>query len=230
LVGCIESDTPPRFPFFDIDIYYSTRKRHNRELGEGFRNILQTFTFNSELSSIIHDLQLLTDLFIELTTTRKSADRRELDHSAASLRHRLLSYPSAQKTTTPHDLISESCRLSDLIYLRTILPGYPSRDWVYNTVVEKLKSCIDGINFSGFASNGIVGELMLWLLFISSIVDLGPANRSWFVVRISKVASALQLQSWSHVKTVLMKFLWVEQMHEYLCLVLWNEIIAMESL
>jgi Fungal specific transcription factor domain len=230
LVGCIESDSPPRFQFFDVDIYHSTTKRHNGELGEGFRNILQIFAFDSELSSIIHDLQLLTDLFIELTTTRTSADRRELDHSAASLRHRLLSCHSARKTTTPQDLISESCRLSALIYLRTILPGYPSRDWVYATLIEKLKSCIDGINLSGFASNGIVGELMLWVLFISSIVDLGPANRLWFVVRIAKVASALQLQGWSHVKKVLMKFLWVEQMHEYPCSVLWNEVIAMESL
>jgi hypothetical protein len=193
-------------------------KQHNRELGKGFRNILQTSEFDSELSSIIHDLKNLTDLFIELNTTRTSADRRELDHLAASLRHHLLSCPSARRTTTPQNLICESCRLTALIYLKTILPGYPSRHWVYKALIEKLKSCIDGINLGGFA---------LWLLFISGLVDLGHTNRTWFVVRFSKVASALQLQDWGHVKTILIKFLWVEEMHEYPCSALWNEVIVM---
>jgi hypothetical protein len=47
---------------------------------------------------------------------------------------------------------------------------------------------------------------MLWLLFISGVVDLGYMNRTWHVVSASKVASALQLQDWGHVKTILIKF------------------------
>jgi hypothetical protein len=76
----------------------------------------------------------------------------------------------------------------------------------YKTLIEKLKLCIDDINPRSFANNSIVNELMLWLLFISGVVDLGYMNRTWHVVSASKVASALQLQDWGHVKTILIKF------------------------
>lgn len=183
-----------------------------------------------DLLDIFHDLQQLIDLFIELNTTRTFTDRRELDHLAQSLCHRLLLCPSARITTTPEDIIRESLRLSTLIYIRTILPSYPSRDRVYKTLVEKLKWCINGINFSGFASNGVVGELVLWLLFVGGTVDLGDAHKAWFVVRISKVSEALQLREWGEVKAGLKKFLIVEELHDRPYSALWNQAVMGEAL
>lgn len=65
---------------------------------------------------------------------------------------------------------------------------------MYKTLIGKLKSCIDSINRIGFESNGVVGKLILWLLFVGGIVDLGEEHKAWFTVRISKVADVLQLE------------------------------------
>jgi hypothetical protein len=225
LFGCLEYDLPPRFPFFDATISPLKPNSPRRELNEGFQNILQIFTFELNLVQIFHDVQHLTELFIKRSATHVFTDRRELDHLAQSLRHRLLSYPSARITTTPEDNIRESLRLGTLICIKIILPGYPSRDRVYQTLVQKLKLCIESINLSGFASNGIVGELVLWLLFVGGIVDLGDAHMAWFMLRISKVAEAMQVREWSEVKAILRKFSFVEELHGRPCLALWNRII-----
>ena len=225
LMGCLEFDLPPRFPFFDT----VATKPPRRELNQGFENILKTFVFDANLIDIFHDLQYLTDLFIELSTNRTFTDRRELNQLAQSLRHRLLSCPSARNTTTPEDIIRESLRLSTLIYIKTVIPGYPSRDRVYRTLIGKLKSCIDDINLDGFASNGVMGELVLWLLFVAGIVDLGDARKAWFVLRISKVAEALQLREWGKVRGVLRKFSFIDELHDLPFSTLWNEIVIDEA-
>ena len=215
MVGCIKSDMTPRYPFFgefDDTAPQAIPEPPKSRLGNSFKSLLQNFKFDIILSETIHDLQSLSDLYIE-HNAYGSPDLQQLEHFAAMLRHRLLSCPSARMTTTPRELIMESCRIGALIHLKTILPEHPSRDRMYKTLIEKLKSCIDGINRSGFESNGVVGELMLWLLFVGGTVDLGEVNKAWFVVRIFMVAKALELESWSEVKNVLQGYFWVDSLH-----------------
>ena len=229
LFGCLEFDLPPRFPFFDTSISELTPSPPRQDLNEGFQNVSRIISLGSNLTHIFQDVQHVTELFIELSATPTFTDRGELDHLAQSLRYRLLSHPSARITTTPDDTIRESLRLGGLIYIKLILPGYPSRDRIYQNLVKKLKYCIESINLSGFASNGAVGELVLWLLFVGGTVELGDTHRAWFMLRISEIAEAMQLKEWSEVTATLKKFLFVEDLHDRLCSVLWSELIMAHS-
>jgi hypothetical protein len=90
----------------------------------------QYLHFDSDFSDIFFNLQKFTYLFIDLSTNPTFTSKRALDH------------------------------LAQCVNLQDPPPGYPVHDRVCKILAEKLKSCVDGVNLSGFATNGVIGVLM----------------------------------------------------------------------
>jgi hypothetical protein len=60
-------------------------------------------------------------------------------------------------------------------------------------------------------------------------VDLGDAHKAWFLLRISKVAEALQLREWGEVRVVVRGFLFVDKLHDLPFSTLWDEVVVDET-
>jgi hypothetical protein len=233
LVGCLSSDHPPRFPFFDNgpDLQTSLYKSPTLEICPGFKNIITMFCLDDEIIAILEDVQHFADRFTCIRSEKNSANLLELDHIAAGLRHRLLSCASARQTTTQRQIIRECCRLGALIYLRTILQAFPPPVGLATDILlDKLKFCIDRVDLSHESKLDAVVDLMIWVLFICGIASSATSQGTWFISRLSSVANLFRLRTVDGVKSVLTRFFWVEAMHEGLITRLWDEIMFDTSL
>lgn len=128
-----------------------------------------------------------------------------------SLHYRLvLCIPIGAATAQSDIILSETCRLALLIYLKPVL----CCRMPYNDLLGKLKTCHDSIKASVDTNRREIAELLLWLMFLGGITALNDPNKSWFVAHLREAATELGIYSWDGAKLVLVKFLWVQHIHE----------------
>jgi hypothetical protein len=128
-----------------------------------------------------------------------------------SLHYRLvLCTPIGAATAQSDIILSETCRLALLIYLKPVL----CCRMPYNDLLRKLKTCHDSIKASVDTNRREIAELLLWLMFLGGITALNDPNKSWFVAHLREAATELRIYSWDGAKLVLVKFLWVQHIHE----------------
>lgn len=66
--------------------------------------------------------------------------------------------------------------------------------------------------------------LLLWILILGGAAVAGNSqDRAWFVVRVTKIVMGLKISSWEEAKLLLMRFFWVDSIHEGTCRDLWDE-------
>jgi hypothetical protein len=111
-----------------------------------------------------------------------------------------------------------------LIYMKEVFREFPFSAIGSRNLVRRLKESLTLI--SDWARSA---PLSMWLFFMGGISAAGKPDRAWFVAHLVKVATALKVQSWSDVKQMLEKMLWIKKIHEQACKVLWEEVDIFRS-
>lgn len=154
-----------------------------------------------------------------------------IDRSAASLQYHVLVFQAAgsRSSQNDNDIMHEICCLGALIYLETFddflrlqAGRLRASSLLHGALIQKLKSTLDMVDTTNIAPSR---ALTLWILFLGGAVCAGTKDRVWFVARLVKTIMKLQqLLSWEDAKSSLVKFLWVDRIHEHSCKDLWDEV------
>jgi hypothetical protein len=107
-----------------------------------------------------------------------------------------------------------------------VLYQYPSCGEKYRLPIEKLKEYLARMEKDGKMREREIAELALSLTFIGGMASLDDPNREWFVAKVNDMVWTLGLKTWDDVKGVLMKFLWIEGLHQETCSSLWEEAVG----
>lgn len=193
------------------------------KLCAGFENLVRIFNFKSDFIDILDDLQILIGKANRVAATSTSNRPRRMDSTVTILCYRLLLYSPA--VYTPKVDFFEVCRLGVQIYLQTLVFGFPSCRMFCTVLIRKLQSYVKHISSRTTGGEELPREMLLWLMFLGGIITQDRSTRSWFVSLLPHIAGQLRLHSWDDIKEVLVKFLWIETIHEQLCKDLWGEVI-----
>jgi hypothetical protein len=94
----------------------------------------------------------------------------------------------------------------------------------YTVVLSSLKSHLLRLQTTCVTTRG----LLLWLLFIGGITS-GSACRAWFTEELLHVAAEMSINTWDDAKLLLVRFWWVESIHDGPCQQLWEEVKMMQG-
>lgn len=174
---------------------------------------------------MLGELQYLTSISSNATTRFMTINR----FSTSTYCH-LLSFQSSRHQSFTNAVIEEICCVGALFYLKTIydfhlgqlIGGLPAGAWTDPAMIQKLKSCLDMGDMNTPQTRG----LFLWILFLGGTAVAGTRNRAWFVARLAKAIMDFQICGWEDAKSSLMKFLWIDGIHEHSCRDLWEEALV----
>jgi hypothetical protein len=216
----METNSRPRFPVSDY-LYKSRIADGPRtpQLLKGFEAIMACFSLHSEMVAILSKVQgLHIAMGVDMNPFYTPEEKVLI---ITSLCHQLLLCAPTRSGTALPNIIGEACRLGVLLYLKPAICQIPPC-WGLS---GKLKTCLDGIEMNT-DTRGEVTELVLWLAFLGGTTALDDPNRVWFVAHLYQTTTILRMHGWDDVKSVLVKFLWVEKIHQRPFLNLWKEAIV----
>jgi hypothetical protein len=76
-------------------------------------------------------------------------------------------------------------------------------------------TCVERFELENYGNSELVSAsltMLLWALSVGGTMSLGLAEKTWFVLRMSRAAKALGLRSWARVLPILNCFLWEEKL------------------
>lgn len=192
-------------------------------LCEGLRIISDFHTFDDDLITVLGELERMT-----LVLNTSIMDLGTIDRTVAYMQYHLLSIHSAVDKSSPNALLEGSLTVGALVYIHTVhrFHLYPQGMEVSSglltarVIIQKLKTCLDSVDMNVTQTSG----LFLWMMFLGGIAVAGTEHRVWFVARIAKTVVQLQISEWEDVKSLLIRFPWVERIHNKPCTHLWNEV------
>jgi hypothetical protein len=212
----VETDSRLHFPLSeDLNKCCITCGPRPLKLYRGFQAIAYSFSLHSEIVAILGDLQKLHTGMIDINPLY-TLD--EIICLTTSLRYRLLLCAFNGAADSQSNILSEACRLGFLVYLKPDI----CCQMTFNDLLRRLEACIYCIEMNTDMKRCEVSEFVLWLVFIGGTTALDGPSRAWFVAHLRKTATGLRIDRWDDVKVVLMKFLWVEKIHEASFLDLWK--------
>lgn len=224
LIGCLCTLSKPRFKVIDIlglapaispETAAST-------LCEGFKAIAELLPFDDDFLSVLGDLQCMTSV-LNISTI----DLPTIDRTIVPIQYQLLFH---QSTGTKHSTIVDPrrlCAIGALVYLQNVHSfhlrlhlGGTSRVLMDGALIDVVKNDLNSFDTNAAQTK----ELFLWVLFLCGVAVVGTKQRIWFVATLAKIIVELHICSWDEVKMTLMKFLWVDRIHEDPCREIWEEV------
>jgi hypothetical protein len=154
-------------------------------------------------------------------------DLLTIDRIVTSIQYHLLLFQSAGYKSSENAVLQEDCCIGALVYLKTVyhfhlclqVGRFPAGALTDGPMIQKLKFCLDMADINTAQTRA----LSLWIIFLGGAAVAGTKDRAWFVARLAKTVMELQICSWEDAKSSLMKFLWVDRIHENSCKDLWDE-------
>lgn len=216
------------FPYISHSDLGSPAHDSSPILCSGIDSLLSAVDFDSRLGSIFYSL---TNLTCRLASPRENtalATHQEFD-LIMSLRYRLLSCRSTKIPSTQSEIIGDACRIGALIYLRLICWNFPSFGQPYRILLEKLKTHLTRLYKNLERLPIALVELLLWLTFMGSLLEINAQARMWFISKLDQASSALGLESWDDVKSALEKFWWVGPIHDSPSTSLWTQVMMIRD-
>jgi hypothetical protein len=178
-LACLETNSRLQFPLSE-DLYNNRTTEGPRalKLYKGFEALATSFSLPLEIVTILSDQERLHIVIVDMDLLYTSDD---IICVTTSLHYRLVLYTPIGAATAQSDIIlSETCRLTLLIYLKPVL----CCRMPYNDLPGKLKTCHDSIKASVDTNRREIAELLLWLMFLGGITALNNLNKSWFVAHL----------------------------------------------
>jgi hypothetical protein len=211
-MGCIETGSIPRFPL--VDGYLTIRPAIlPRTLCPGIENLCRIYPFDTHFLNLLGEI----DTFNEAVRI-KALSAVDSEHTAVCIRYQLLSWVGQRSVESQSSIIEQSICFGAIIYIKTLLPKPPVRGINYTVVLSNMKSTLLRVETCSTTA------LSVWLLFIGGSTSAN-ASRAWFIARLLSVTGQRGISTWEDVKKLLLKFWWVESLHEVPCRSLWEEVI-----
>ncbi len=180
---------------------------------------MKLYHLDDEIGACLRILQDLTYDVNHAIRGGKALDPLIIDTVVTSVQYRLLSNLPLSSCHTQRDTVEESLRLGCLVYINTIHPQFPEDAETHRGLIEKFQTCLNRI----VTASGNISEFLLWSLLLGGTMVSRDPIRTWFVARLADTATHLYLLSWDHdVKPVILKFLWIERVHEAASRALWD--------
>ena len=91
--------------------------------------------------------------------------------------------------------------------------------------MRKLQTYLDNISVHAATGEDWSADLVVWLMFLGGSVTPDNSTRSWLIARLPRISVQLGFNYRDDVKTLLLKFFWVETIHQTLYMGVWDEVV-----
>ncbi|KAE9370819.1 hypothetical protein N431DRAFT_468834 [Stipitochalara longipes BDJ] len=141
-----------------------------------------------------------------------------------AIQHRILCMPAYpyEQCTRPIYQFYESTRLAAQMYSLLCIYPYPPGPAPFGELANRLRRELAGLDLITMTNQE--SKLLLWILFMGSIMVLGTPDRFCFVSALSTIAQSLQLESWQDAKSILTTFLWLDMTSDIDGKDVWDEV------
>ena len=99
---------------------------------------------------------------------------------------------------------------------------YPPGPAPFAELANRLRKELSSLDLAAITDKE--SKLLLWILFMGSIMVLGTPDSHYFVSALSAVVRSLQLESWQDAKAILTTFLWLDMTNDIDGRDVWDEI------
>jgi hypothetical protein len=214
-VSCIETGFIPRFQFVDDSITIGPSIAPP-SLPPGFESLAQSHSLDRHFLTILSEIEIYTyDFKIRVPAAV------DLVPTASQISYRLLSWINQSSVKDQRSVIQQSVRFGAILYMETLLQRSSVRGIDYTVVLSSLKGHLLRFETTCLTTTG----LLLWLLFIGGSASRSSC-RAWFTERLLDVIARAGINTWDEAKLLLVRFWWVESIHDRPCKQLWEEVKA----
>jgi hypothetical protein len=184
-------------------------------LTPGFESLTQNHFLSRDLITLLGEIEMYN-----LAFKIGAPWAADLESAAVHIRYRLLC--CTDQSEEHGSVIQEAVRFGAILYIVTLIRKPSIRGIDYTVMLSTLKSHLLGFK----ATCDETTSFFLWLLFIGGIVP-GSSCRAWFTAKLVDVLGQAGIGTWKATKPLLLKFWWVESIHEGPCRQLWEEVNMM---
>jgi hypothetical protein len=167
--------------------------------------------------------QILVDVTgISSLLNRKNIDFRldsdMLQEIIVSVGYRLVHFHSLCEPPLENRLESV-CHIGLTAFMTTMFLQFGRRRYLkYGLVAQCARKIIE----EGLDEGD--GDVMLWLLFVGGISVLDGVGQTWLASKIRRVAKALGIRDWDALHRCLVKFPWIDSVHDEAGKMLWESV------
>jgi len=125
--------------------------------------------------------------------------------------------------------LREACCIAGSIYVRYVLRDFQRRPTdILEILKRRFMNCVERFELETFSQNRLPVSVsvaaLFWALNLGAAMSLDMAERTWFVLRMSRCAKILELRSLEQVLSILNGFLWVEKLENEAWKEIWGEL------
>jgi len=180
-----------------------------QHLGRGFLN-LQKYGLTPE-AIYIFDAMASTTVAIAHYLRGKPGGLTlgQIAKARTVVHQRLLLLPSFSELEGVQDnpSVYEACRNTASIYAIAVIFPIPNSFHPFQTLVKRLKSCIES---GGVEKEACLSNLLLWVLVIGGIAALDKPEREWYVSKLILLIRRWGAWEWESVERNMGEYLWLE--------------------
>ncbi|KAK5031370.1 hypothetical protein LTR13_007697 [Exophiala sideris] len=220
--------TPPptsslaRLPQNLLDEIKRSLKEDTRQMGAGI--------LDPEVDNILH--WKISQAFRDMTDVVQYREyyhekqlqplEQELDYINAKsyqFRYAVLSAPFEPRPPTSDK--EEACRLALLIFWFCNYQISQPDSALNRTLTAQLKTALQASDLRGLWQP--YHELLAWVLLLGAFLSAGQRERPWFVLNLARVSGVLGLKDWSDVRSVLLKYFYLDRIYARGMQASWDE-------
>ena len=119
----------------------------------------------------------------------------------------------------------EGCRLAMLIFWFSNYQISAPDSALSRTLTAQVKTALQNSDLKGLW--GPFYELLTWVLMLGAFISAGQRERPWFVMNLAKVAKQLNLNNWSEIRSLLLKFFYLDRIYARGMEDIWDEAVLL---
>jgi hypothetical protein len=186
---------------------------------------LQEFSrvdITTALFRLRQEIIILTEMqsrLMECPDRTSTAEAMEFASRRTSIEHLLLFARQglvSMHRTDQDARLREACCIAGSIYVSYVFHGLqPRATMVLKMLKRRLMSCVESLELENHGkSDQLPASIaaIFWALCVGGTMAVDLEERTWFVLRLSRVAKQLGLMCWEQVLPILNCFLWHEKM------------------
>ncbi|KAI1626430.1 hypothetical protein EDD37DRAFT_346759 [Exophiala viscosa] len=220
--------TPPptsslaRLPQNLLDEIKRSLKEDTQQMGAGILNPEVDNILYWKISQAFRDMTDVVQYREYYHEKQLQPLERELEYINAKsyqFRYAVLSAPFEPRPPTSDK--EEACRLALLIFCFCNYQVSQPDSALNRTLTTQLKTALQASDLRGLWQPH--HELLTWVLLLGAFLSAGQRERPWFVLNLARVSGVLGLKDWSDVRSVLLKYFYLDRIYARGMQASWDE-------
>jgi len=146
--------------------------------------------------------------------------KRQASIARVNIDHRLLSYPFDHHSG--YRPIQEAIRQAFITFSSAHYCVVQPSSKIARCHVEDLQNALALTDLQ--TCWGSANKVLLWVLFQGAHLTFGQRERPWFVIGLARVIQTLKLRSWIQVRSILVRFYYVDRVFQDSFRRIWEEV------